>query len=420
MARYRFGEFEFEPEESRLSREDAIVPAQPKVLDALTFFVERAGQLVTREALLAGLWPDTFVNEEALTQTIRKLRRALSDNPREPTYIETVPKRGYRFAAAVEQVAAPAPTGPKVVVPAWLDSGAGGRASAQEPGEKLGRINDLDHLRELLFAGAQLVIGDRFAVGRRVGQADPATLYQGQDLVTGQQVALKMLHRPDPEDIARFQREVGLLQDLKHPGIAPYVAHGTTATGLCFLATQWVPGEPASEWFAGRGPLDQDTFLAFALRVAGTVAYAHERNIIHRDIKPTNLVISDDDGGSALLLDFGLARLIDGAPITTAGTLLGTIGYISPEQVHGRTDIDARSDVFALGCLFFEALCGHPPFQGSAMEIMRALVMQDAPRLAEARPDLDRRLDVLLTAMLAREAELRPSTAADVVTSLGF
>lgn len=411
MARYHFGDFVFEPGEFRLLRDDAIVPAQPRVLEALAFFVTRSGQLVTRDTLLENLWPDTFVNEEALTQTIRKLRRALGDNPRDPAYLETVPKRGYRFKALVERLPDAPEVGPTVAVPAWLDP-----APAPPPpaADRSARVHDLDHLRQLLVAGARLVIGDRFALGPRVG----STVYQGRDLLAGATVALKILHRPQAEEIVRFQREVRFLVELEHEGIVPYVAHGTTETGLCFLATRWLSGEPLGQWLADRGRLEAETFRRLARRVAETLAYAHGEGIIHRDLRPGTLMIPDDDPGGAVVLDFGLARFQWDTPVTEAGTVLGTIGYISPEQVHGRRDIDSRADVFALGCVFFEALAGQPPFQGSTLQIMRSLVTVDAPPIRTLRPDIDERTELLIAAMLSREAELRPVDGAAVLRSL--
>ncbi len=415
MARYIIGEFLFEPEESRLVKDGAIVPAQPRVLEALEFFAERPNKLLTRDDLLDALWPDTFVNEEALTQLIRKLRRALDDNPKEPKYLATVPRRGYRFVADVKAAAPEPPRGPRVEVPAWLDTGS--EPSVAPPGGH-NPVSDLEHLRSLVLGGASLVIGERFLLGRRVGASSRGSVYQARDLRTGELVAVKVLYRPEPTDIVRFQREVRFLRELDHDAIVPYVTHGTTENGLCFLATAWIHGEPMNLWLADRDPLDHDTFVTLARRVTQGVGHAHADGIIHRDLKPQNLMVPDDDPSRCVVLDFGLARLQWDDPVTEAGAVLGTIGYISPEQVRGHRDIDTRTDVFALGCLFFEALTGRPPFTGSPMEIMRSLAMLDAPRAKSIRPDVDERLDLLIAAMLSRDAELRPLDANAVHASL--
>ena len=416
---YRFGEFELEPAQSRLSRGDAIVPVQPKVHDALHFFLDRAGQLLSREDLLDGLWPDTIVNEEALTQIIRKLRRALGDNPRDPQYVATVPKRGYRFVAPVELITAAPPSGPTLSVPAWFEAGAA-PPPPPPPGDGglAQQIDDLFHFRQLIRAGARLVIASRFALGRRVGVADSSSVYQADDLVLGQRVALKMLHQPDREGVVRFQREVRILQALDHPGIVPYVAHGTTDTGLCFLATRWVDGEPLTEWLAELGPLPLDRFLPLARRLAETVAFAHEQKVIHRALEPDHVLIGGDDGSEALVLDFGLARFTQDARVTEEGALLGTLGYIAPEQAQGQTDIDSRADVYALGCIYFQALCGRLPHSGSALEILRKLVFADAPSLRGLCPELPAPLAILVDAMLARDREARPPDAAAVARAL--
>lgn len=417
--KYRFGEFELDTAESRLTHEGAVVVVQPKVYDALLFMCERAGRLIPQEELLDGLWPDTYVGLEALTQLIRKVRKALDDKPRTPRYVETVVKRGYRFLPTVEVIQpAPASTGPgrRLAVPAWLNGAA--PSPSAPPGESVARVDDLGHLRELLLGGAQLVLGGRFVMGRMMGSARAGSVYQAFDLLGSSPVALKVLHRPDGRDVARFQREVRVLSELSHKGIVQYVAHGTTETGLCFLATEWLEGVALDDHVSAHGPMSVAEFRAAARRISEAVAYAHDHAAIHRDLRPKNILLVGDDPEQAKVLGFGLAKFTQDARVTDTGAVLGTLGYTAPEQIEGRPDIDARADVFALGCLFFHMLTGRAPFEGSHGAILRKLMLEDAPALSSVRSDASSGADALLAGMLRRDRSARLPDGRAVVEGL--
>src|SRR5262249_49662727 len=151
--------------------------------------------------------------------------------------------------------------------------------------------------------------------------------------------------------------------ELRHAGIVRYVAHGETPDGELFLAMEWLEGEDLASRLR-RMPLTTDETVALGKRVAEALAIAHARGVVHRDLKPSNLFLVDNDVERVTILDFGIARLCDAARVTQTGAVLGTPGYMAPEQARGNDEIDPRADVFALGCVLFECLTGSPAFPG--------------------------------------------------------
>src|SRR5262249_50790681 len=163
---------------------------------------------------------------------------------------------------------------------------------------------------------------------------------------------VKILRAQSALDNERFTREVALLANLVHPGIVRYVAHGTTSLGAPYLAMEWLQGQTLSEKFAERRFTLVEA-VTLAQRVAEALAVAHQRGVVHRDIKPGNLFLPDGDIAKVKVVDFGIARQTRGdediSQITQTGVLVGTPGYMAPEQARGVRDVDARADVFALG-----------------------------------------------------------------------
>lgn len=257
-----------------------------------------------------------------------------------------------------------------------------------------------------LSAPDSFVIADRFETERLAGSGGMGSVYRARDRVIGGPVAIKLLN-PAPKHEWRFEREAELLAQLSHPGIVRHIAHGRLDDGRLYLALEWLEGEDLEARLAGRG-LTMREALILARRVAEALGAAHSLGIVHRDVKPSNVFLIDGDPTRSKLLDFGVARVLS-ASATRTGTALGTPAYMAPEQAKGERDLDARADVWSLGCVLFECLCGSPPFTGNhPMAILGKIVIARAPHVTELRPEVPPDLDDLVARMLSREREARP------------
>ena len=258
------------------------------------------------------------------------------------------------------------------------------------------------------------VVADRFVVERLAGRGGMGVVYRAFDRRTEGPVALKIMTRSGGDD-ERFAREARVLADLSHPAIVRYVSHGTTATGALFLAMEWLDGEDLDARLARAG-LSVAESLAVARRVAEGLAAAHALGVVHRDVKPSNMLLVGADPARAKLLDFGVVRLqlAGHAPtaraMTRTGMVIGTVGYMSPEQAVADRALDARTDVFALGCVLFECLTGQPAFSGAhVVAVLAKVLREEAPRVRQLRPELPAALDDLVARMLSKDKRSRPA-----------
>src|SRR5262249_29147266 len=188
-------------------------------------------------------------------------------------------------------------------------------------------------------------------------------VFRGRDRLTGAAVAIKLLSDRGAQRSARFAREVDLLAELSHPGIVRYVAHGVGPSGKLFLAMEWLDGEDLKARL-DRAPLTLGEVIALASRVAEALGAAHARGIVHRDLKPSNLFLVGGQVEQVKLIDFGIAQKEGLIQLTYTGTMIGTPGYMAPEQARSGGAIDARADVFALGCGLFPCLTRSPAVRG--------------------------------------------------------
>ncbi|WP_437573711.1 protein kinase domain-containing protein [Sorangium sp. So ce887] len=263
------------------------------------------------------------------------------------------------------------------------------------------------------------VIEDRFEIERLAGSGGMGDVYRARDRLSGEAIALKVLQGASADDLRRFAREAEALVTLRLPGVAQYVAHGMTAAGRPYLAMEWLDGITLEERLA-EASLTLAESVRLAARVAATLGAVHRLGIVHRDLKPSNLMLVDGAVERATLLDFGIARdLRLTQSLTSPGAVLGTPGYMAPEQARGESSIDARADVFALGCVLFQCLAGRPPFLGnSALALLMKVVLEEPPRLGELRGDVPEPIERLVTRMLAKEAGARPRDGAAVAAEL--
>ncbi|WP_437969558.1 protein kinase [Sorangium sp. So ce260] len=263
------------------------------------------------------------------------------------------------------------------------------------------------------------IVGSRFEIEGHATAGGMAQIFRARDRLTGEPVAVKVLQRRGPQETHRFVREAQALATLRHPGIVGYVAHGTTEGGDLFLAMQWLSGETLAERFL-REPLTVPESLALGARVASTLGALHRLGIVHRDLKPSNLLLVGGSVDEVTLLDFGVARVAEaGQELTMPGVMLGTPGYMAPEQARGELTIDARADVFALGCVLYRCLTGRPPFVGNdGLSVLVKVLLEDPPRLRELRGEVPAALDDLVTRMLAKAPRDRPRDGAAVAAEL--
>ncbi|HEY5945103.1 MAG TPA: protein kinase [Kofleriaceae bacterium] len=261
------------------------------------------------------------------------------------------------------------------------------------------------------------VVEDRFVLERVAGSGGMGTVYRAVDRSSGSPVAFKVLRSASTDAASRFAREVRILSGLRHPGIVRYIADGRTDNDEMWLAMEWLEGESLNLRLA-RGGLSASDSVELVRRIAEALGAAHERGVIHRDLKPSNLFLVDGDLERVKVLDFGVARMAD-ASATRTGVMIGTPGYMAPEQARGERNVGARSDVFALGCLLFECLTGKPPFVGdNVMAILAKVLLEEAPRVGIVRPDLPEALDDLVARTLSKDPQVRPRDGTQLAAEL--
>ena len=257
-------------------------------------------------------------------------------------------------------------------------------------------------------------IAGRFVIEREAASGGMGTVYRARDLVSGTPVAIKLLAAASDRDVERFTREADILAGLDHPHIVRYVAHGVAADRR-YLAMDWLEGQHLAERVEER-PLAVAEAVALLRNAAAALGLAHGKGIVHRDIKPENLFLPGGDVARLKVLDFGIAHLGAGARrLTQTGALMGTPGYLAPEIIRGAREIDARADVFALGCVAFFSLAGRPAFEGDDIGATFAkILVGDVPRLADVAPGVPALLCELVAEMMARDPQARPSDGAAV------
>ncbi|EYF03115.1 Serine/threonine protein kinase [Chondromyces apiculatus DSM 436] len=243
-------------------------------------------------------------------------------------------------------------------------------------------------------------------------------VYRARDLLTGEQVAAKVLLDPSPVHLARFEREAALLSRLSHPGIVRHVAYEAPADGTPYLIMEWLDGEDLAHLLSRR-KLSVDETVELAVRVASALETAHTRGIIHRDLKPGNIFLVGGRINQPKILDFGIAQPTGNDRLTGAGSLIGTPGYMAPEQARSGDDIGTPADVFALGCVLFECLTGTRPFQADhVMALLARIIFEEAPRVFMRCPEVPEWLDDLVARMLMKDPARRPADGAALVAEL--
>ena len=263
---------------------------------------------------------------------------------------------------------------------------------------------------------------DHYRIVSRIGGGGMGEVYLAHDIGLGREVALKILACDDDANrTSRFVQEAQLASTLSHPNIA-YIHELGDAGGLRFLAMEYIEGQTLAEKVAN-GPLHVDEIVPVGIQIADALDAAHCKGIIHRDIKCANIMVTPR--GQVKVLDFGLAKVAAGANarpetqmVTTAGMILGTVAYMSPEQATGR-DVDQRTDIFSLGVVLYEMATGRQPFSGATPQETIARLLKDQPdAVARFQFGLPEDLDRIIRKCLEKDRERRYPSARDLLVDL--
>lgn len=270
----------------------------------------------------------------------------------------------------------------------------------------------------LLDADSLPSFGSRYEARRKLGQGGMGAVYLARDLELNRDVALKEI-RPEladqPEVLKRFKREIQLSSEVTHPNVLRVFDLGE-AEGKKFLTMQYVEGEDLAGFLHRKGSLSLDETLKVFRQLCSALAAAHAKTVIHRDMKPENVMMTPD--GTAFVTDFGLARSVQLSALTQTGSIMGTPHYMSPEQVKGEA-VDAGTDVYALGVMLYQMLTGELPFTGeSSFEIMMRRVQRDPRPASELNPDIPDHLRQILDRCLARDSAFRYGDAGEILADL--
>jgi tRNA A-37 threonylcarbamoyl transferase component Bud32 len=266
------------------------------------------------------------------------------------------------------------------------------------------------------FVGTQL--SGRYRLDAQVGAGGMSTVYRAFDTVLERQVAVKLMHRDiahNPDQLERFRREARAVAQLNHPHIVQVIDAGED-DGMPYIVFEFVEGQTLKERIRHFGRLDIPESVAYAIEIARALGAAHERGIVHRDVKPQNILV--DEEGSAKVTDFGIARTLEQEGLTADGRVLGTTDYVSPEQALGHA-VTGQSDLYSLGVVLYEMLVGDVPFHGeNQVAVAMKHVREELPDVQWRRPEVSSALASLLDRATAKDLAQRYQTDRELIADL--
>jgi serine/threonine protein kinase len=263
-------------------------------------------------------------------------------------------------------------------------------------------------------------LGEQVSIERELARGGMATIYLARDARRDELVAVKLM---DPKlaravGVERFLREIEIVRSVPHPLIVPLYESGT-AGELLYYVMPYVAGESLYERLERDRRLPIEDALQITHDVAAALGFAHGRGILHRDVKPENILVSN---GRALVADFGLARAIGSADyqkLTETGVIVGTVFYMSPEQLREDRDLDQRTDIYSLGCILYEMLTGEPPYTGPSLrEVISRILRAPVPSARQLRPDVPEAVERANARAIAKSAAERFPTMQEFAAAL--
>ena len=260
---------------------------------------------------------------------------------------------------------------------------------------------------------------DKYEVLQKVGEGGMATVYRGRHTTLDRDVAIKVLHphlSSSPRNRKRFAREARAIEHLRHTNILEIFDYSGTECSDCYIITEFVDGQTLTSLMDQVGRMPSEVVVQIGIQLCEALSYAHTSGILHRDLKPDNVMIRSD--GRVKLMDFGIARFLDESQVTMTGALVGSPAFMSPEQAR-EEDLDTRSDLFSLGTLLFYLVTGHFPFSGSNPSlILKNIIEGNRPEPVELAPTMSATLSDVIERLLAPAREDRFATAHDALTAL--
>jgi eukaryotic-like serine/threonine-protein kinase len=261
-------------------------------------------------------------------------------------------------------------------------------------------------------------IGGRYRIIQRLGGGGMGVVYQAEDMLLGRDVAIKVLRTHLAEDESfrhRFEREGRSAAGLSHPNIVQVYDVGETPEGVPYLVMEYVSGPTLEKILRERGALPEREAVDIAAQVAAALAEAHRRGVVHRDIKPLNILVRPD--GTVKVADFGIARAQSGATLVNTGTIVGSAHYVSPEQARGGY-VDEKTDVYSLGVVLYEMLTGRTPFQGDTAVAVALKHLQEEVPAPSALANVSRRLESVVLRALEKDPARRYPSANAILADL--
>ena len=263
----------------------------------------------------------------------------------------------------------------------------------------------------------ETVVDQRYSIVSRLGSGGMAEVYCAQDLQLGRKVALKLLHRrfaQDPDFVERFRREASAAAGLQHPNVVSVYDRGEW-DGTYYIAMEYLEGRSLKDIVTSEGPLPPEQAIDIAVQVLRAARFAHQRGVVHRDLKPHNVIV--DEEGRAKVTDFGIARA-GTSDITETGSIMGTAQYLSPEQAQGQT-VSAQSDLYAVGIVLYELLAGRVPFDGdSPVSIAMKQVSEQPVPPSAYNPAIPPQLDAVVLHALEKDPAERFADAEEFIAAL--
>jgi len=294
---------------------------------------------------------------------------------------------------------------------------------SREQGKRASMMDTFDGGQPMVPGGGPapgMVVAGKFALQREIASGGMGVVFEGRDLFIERPVAIKLMHpelNEDPVLVARFRREAQAAARIQHPNVVTVHEVGKRRDGTFYIVQELLVGQTLRELLDERGRLEASEVFSIALPVLGGLVAAHIQSIVHRDIKPDNIILAETPSGEIVpkLIDFGIAKLRGESlnqSLTNAGTIMGTPEYMAPEQVRGER-VDARADVWAMGVVLYEMLSGSVPFQGSMFELLQQIMDRPIPPLAERLPENLGAIASVIQRALSRDLGARFQTMAE-------